>query len=173
MKAPSQTPAEPVVYVPSAVTTLQQRQALDPTVITQTDVRPPGSTRVYDPGLGEWRWAYTVQRPDAAPAPTRVPSQPLPRWVKSAAVLMPTTCASLALLSLAVPGLQAATALMRAIAAATGTLGLVGGGAYALFRFARPSHGAGGDEITATATATSKSLLGGKAVARASITVRK
>lgn len=172
MKTLSQTHAEPVVYAPSAVTTLQ-RQALDPAVITRADARPPGSVQVYDPGLGEWRWAYPVQRPDATPAPTRGHSPPLPRWVKSTAVLMPTTCASLALLSFAVPGLQAATALMWAVAAATGTFGIVGAGAYTLFRFARPRSSAGGVEIKATATATSKSLLGGKSVARSSVTVRK
>lgn len=173
METLPQTPAETVVLAPSAVTTLQQHQALNPAAVTQADVRPPGSVQVYDPGLGTWRWAYPVERPDAAPAPKRDPAQPLPRWVKSTALLMPAGCSSLALLSLAVPGLQAATALMWSVAAFLGTAGLVGTGAYGLYRLTRPRPRAGGDQIRASARAESKTLFGGKAVAETTVTVRK
>jgi hypothetical protein len=171
MENAQHTPAEPVVYVPSAITTRQpQHGAVEARATAVAKVHSAGAELVFVPGVGEV-WAYPDHRPDATAAPIREPGKPLPAWVKSAAVLMSSASVSLSLLTLAVPGLQALTATLWAVASATGTLGLVGGGAFALIRFMRPSARRG--NVTATATATSKSLLGGKATATATATSKR
>ncbi|MGW4954577.1 hypothetical protein [Streptomyces parvulus] len=100
--------------------------------------------------------------------------EPVPRWVISAAILMPVTAGSVALgawgLGLAVPAVLAfAEALRQLFFVVLGVAVLVG-----VVLLSRPKRRGGGaaEAVTATATAVSRGLLS-KATATATATVKR
>lgn len=171
MENPQPATAEAVVLLPSALTTASENSGLVQARAEAYLAPPPGTETFILPGVGRVI-GYPDRRADTAPGPAREPTKPVPRWVLSAAILMPSASGSLALLTLAAPGLTALTGTLLAFVAATGTLALAGIGTVVLVRLLRPGR-TGPQEVTATATATSRSLLGGKATATATATAKR
>jgi hypothetical protein len=127
----------------------------------------PGAELVTLPG-GAQQWAY-VHR-ETLPVPVRVGSPPIPAWAKTAALLMWSAAGSVALagfgLSLAGPWLEALAYALMAFAVAVTVVAYVVRGLFSRLRSPRASGG-GGATAEATATATGRTVLGGKVTATA------
>jgi hypothetical protein len=125
----------------------------------------PGVELVTLPG-GAQQWAY-VHR-ETAPVHVRGGGQPIPAWAKTAALLMWSAAGSAALagfgLSLAGPWLKALAYALMAFAVAVTVVAFVVRG---LFSGLRRRGGGGSTTTEATATATGRTVLGGKVTATA------
>ncbi|QKZ20286.1 hypothetical protein [Streptomyces chartreusis] len=158
MKTPARTPAAPAVHVPEPLTYAPTVQPAPPAPVAQV-VTPQGDVVT----------GYLMQAADHhSPAPAQ--PQPLPVWVRSAALLMPVTAGSV---TLAFWGLSLAVESLAALAAALWHLFLCLLALSAVAAVAvtwRPRRG--GATATATATATSRGPFG-KATAQATATVKK
>ncbi|TGN72220.1 hypothetical protein E5083_30245 [Streptomyces bauhiniae] len=163
MNQPVRTDAQPVY-------TITQHHPAASIAVTQgaappAPSPPPGAgvELVVLPG-GEQRWAYV---PATRPAPYGGPrSQPVPAWAKTAALLMWSAAGSAAVagwgLSLAGPWLEALAWALVAFAVAVSVVAYVVRGL-----FARARRAGGGNRAEATATATGRTVLGGKVTATA------
>ncbi|MEV4046069.1 hypothetical protein [Streptomyces sp. NPDC049744] len=125
----------------------------------------PGVELVTLPG-GAQQWAYVHH--ETAPVHVRGGSQPIPAWAKTAALLMWSAAGSAALaaygLSLAGPWLEALAYALMAFAVAVTVVAFVVRG---LFSGLRRRGGGGSTTAEATATATGRTVLGGKVTATA------
>ncbi|MGW9436792.1 hypothetical protein [Streptomyces sp. NPDC055607] len=163
---------DPVARAPETVYTITRAPHGPASVAPYAPVRPvpaeaplPGVELVTLPG-GEQQWAYV--RHETAPVPVRGGSQPIPAWAKTAALLMWSAAGSAALaaygLSLAGPWLEALAYALMAFAAAVTVVAFVVRGLFPGLR--RPREG-GSTTAEATATATGRTVLGGKVTATA------
>nr|WP_024127985.1 hypothetical protein [Streptomyces sp. 14R-10]AHF46259.1 hypothetical protein pZL1.94c [Streptomyces sp. 14R-10] len=129
------------------------------------DAPLPGVELVTLPG-GAQQWAYVRQ--EVAPVPVGGGAQPIPAWAKAAALLMWSAAGSAALaaygLSLAGPWLEALAYVLLAFAVAATVVAFVVRG---LFSGLRRRGGGGSTTAEATATATGRTVLGGKVTATA------
>ncbi|MER6256812.1 hypothetical protein ABT224_36265 [Streptomyces sp. NPDC001584] len=125
----------------------------------------PGVELVTLPG-GVQQWAYVHH--ETAPVLVRGGGQQIPTWAKTAALLMWSAAGSATLaaygLSLAGPWLEALAYALMALAVAVTVVAFVLRG---LFSGLRRRGGGGGTTAEATATATGRTLLGGKVTATA------
>lgn len=138
-----------------------------------TDSPPPGMT---------WRTApdgtryldYADQPTPATPTGQPVPAvpQPIPTWAKTTALLMATASGSAAIaawgLSTAADSLAAIAEALWALAAMAAVIAFVVLGVVRAIK--RPP--AGDTTATATATATGRTLLGGRVTATATVTAK-
>ncbi|MDW8803663.1 hypothetical protein P1P68_02285 [Streptomyces scabiei] len=161
---------------PETVYTITTRPQETPAVVRYATSPPapagapiPGAELVTLPGGGQ-TWAYVSPR--EVPAPVAVTGQPIPAWAKSAALLMWSASGGSVLtgygLQLAGPWLKDLALLLAAFSVSATV------GAWALRGvFARAGRRAGGPttaEAHATATATGRTLLGGKVTATSTAT---
>ncbi|QNS09418.1 hypothetical protein [Streptomyces xanthii] len=170
MNRPARADAQPVY-------TITQHRPADVIAVSHgaAPVAPPapptvGVELVTLPG-GEQRWAYVQHGP--LPVPAGPARQPVPAWAKTAALLMWSAAGSAALagwgLSLAGPWLEALAWALVAFAAAVTVVAFVVRG---LFSGLRRRGGGGGNRAEATATATGRTVLGGKVTATATAIAR-
>ncbi|MFD4320518.1 hypothetical protein [Streptomyces sp. NPDC058548] len=163
---------DPVVRAPETVYTITQApQGAAPVVphaparLVPAEAPLPGVQLVTLPG-GVQQWAYVHH--ETAPVPVRGGAQPIPAWAKTAALLMWSAAGSTALagfgLSLAGPWLEALAYALMAFAAAVTVVAFVVRG---LSSSLRRRGGGGSATAEATATATGRTVLGGKVTATA------
>lgn len=166
-------------HIPADLYRLAEAQspALTPSAVipaTPGAVLPAGTVRVWTPD-GRELWLDAAGMAMEMTRTADAGAAPIPRWARTAALLMPTAAGSVALaawgLSAAAPGLLAlAHALWSLCMALLGLAVLLG-----VVLLARPSGGSGSGDVVATATATATgSRLFGKTTATATaIATRK
>ncbi|MFJ5645794.1 hypothetical protein [Streptomyces sp. NPDC093223] len=132
----------------------------------------PGAELVILPG-GEQTWAYVPYR--AAPAPAVATGQPVPAWAKTSALLIWSASGGSVLagygLQLAGPWLKSLALLLAAFSLGVTVVTWVVRGVFT--RSTRPGRSGGGPtraEAHAAATATGRTLLGGKVTATSTAT---
>lgn len=175
-------PQHPTYTITTAGTTVADvHQAAVVQVSTGHTPAPlPGAEVVTLPG-GQRVLAYVDPRPAPAPA---IP-QPIPAWAKGTALVMVSTGTGVGLGSLGLAALlPALTAAAPALAVIGCAIAAGGIGVAALARGARTaldngtarsprSQTSGPQVVTATATSTNRSLIGGRPTANATITITK
>ncbi|MFE2529449.1 hypothetical protein ACFXEL_35080 [Streptomyces sp. NPDC059382] len=161
---------DPAVRAPAPVYTITQAPQGAAPVAPYIPVQPaqaeppfPGVELVTLPG-GAQQWAYV--RHETAPVLVRGAGQGIPAWAKTAALLMWSAAGSAALaaygLSLAGPWLEVLAYTLMAFAAAVTVVAFVVRGLTS-----RRRGGGGSTTAKATATATGRTVLGGKVTATA------
>lgn len=167
---------DPAVRAPETVYTITQAPR-GAAPLTPYAPLPPGPAEAPLPGVelvtlpgGVQQWAYVHQ---AAPVHVRGGAQPIPAWAKTAALLMWSAAGSAALagygLSLAGPWLEALAFMLVAFAAAATVVAFVVRG---LASGLRRRGGGAGTTARATATATGRTVFGGKVTATATAIAR-